>query len=372
MNQKMFQKPTREEQQSLLGGGRAKIAIWIILVSVVGAGALYSWNQKSFPEELEKSAQGEFDSGNYVAALVLYDKLQENSPADALIEAKLKEIQELLVAEDNFLKAEQAAENEQWYDVRALLQTNGATSNAKFKYSAEALELYQQAEGEIESLEKETAIQIANLQQTVTEEKSTRARVEQKKSQTEVKLLETIAQKQRTEDALQSTKELLEESEKKIAKTQSQLEREQRIARAASQEAERERFEKFLNEVKIYEEMLRKGDEYLDFSLGEIDRAKDIPALIYIAQGKVLFDEVYIRVLELRSNRTPLAYKERTDDIVQAATLFIDSSRSLRNAVIYIEEKQGEEFSDHFKQGKNLKDRAEVLLQRTKQFINAY
>jgi len=339
---------------------------------VIGVGALYSWNQRSSPEELERNAQEEFDSGNYVAALALYNKLQENSPEDALIEATLQELQELLIAEDNFLKAKQAAENEQWYDVRALLQVNETTSNAKFKYSKEGAELRGQAEEEIESLEQETATQIANLQQTVVEEKSTRAAAEQMNSQTEIKLQETIAQKQQTEDVLQSTKELLKESEKKITETQSQLEREHKIAQALAQEAERERFEKFLNEVKVYAEMLKRGDEYLGLSFDEIDQTKDIPALIYIAQSKVLFDEVYTNVLELRSNRTPSRYSERADEVVQAAALFIDSSKSLRNAVIYIEEKQGGEFSNHFNQGKNLKDKAKVLLQQTEQFINSY
>jgi len=345
------------------------ISITILVAGIFGA---YSLTRNYSFENLKQNALGEIEGGNYAAALVLYDKLREASAEDTEIEAQFEEVKKLIVAEENFLKARQFAESGGWFEVWVLLKESDALSNSHFKYQSEALELYQRAEEQTESLEKETLNKFSRLQQIAEVEKSKRKQAEQNRVQTESELENTRAQKQQTEEALQSAKSLLEESEVKIDEAQSRFEFEQNKVQALNQVAERERLEKFLNEFRVYVGMLDKGNEYLDLTLSEINQEKDITALIFISQGKVLFDEVNIKVRELRTKRTPAQYIEHVDKIIQATRLFSDSIKSLRIAVIYIEEQQNNDFSNQFYQGKSLKAEARVLLDQVKQFINSY
>lgn len=324
-----------------------RIIIWIILALTVGVGGIYTWIHDS-PQRLKQSALEELDSGNYVAALALYDKIQEEVPGDTEIEALITQAQKLLIARENFLKAQQTAEQGEWYDVRALLEASEAMFNSEFAFHKEAIELSERAGKQIAYIEEEVANRIGGLEQTIAIEKSGRKQAEQKKSQIEIELQRALSQKQQTEGKLT-------EEQKKTA--------------ILVKEAEQERFEKFLNELKIYVEMLSRGDEYLTFTISEIDQANDIAALLFLSQSKVLFQEVETNVLELRSVRTPPAYNSQADDMVRAASLLLGASTNLRNAIIYIENKQGNDFIDYFSLGKSLKAQAKALLDQIRQFI---
>lgn len=326
------------------------VAIGIIITFMVTLGGVYSLVRKHSLRELETNALEELDGGNYSAALVMYSTLRDKLSGDLTIGTKVEDIKRLFVAEDNFLKAQQAAENGEWFDVRALLRESDAVSNPTFKYYEEASELYQQAEDEIRVIEGEAATKIVRLQQKTVSE-------ELKRRQVETQLQATIVEKQQAEKILEFTKRLVVESQKQVE--------------VITRIAERERFEKFLNELSLYVDMFDKGDGYLNFALVEIDRGRDITALTFITQGRVLFTEIKSMVEEMRSNRTLGQYNGQVNTMIEALSYMVDASKNLGTSILYIQEKTGSGFLQFFNKGGELKSKANIILGDIKRFINS-
>lgn len=329
------------------------VVVAVLFVGVATASAYKLVNRYAF-SKLEKSAGKELASGNYSTALVLYNKLKESSSEDSGFAEQADRTKKLLIAEENYLQAVKAVEEEKWLDAEILLANSGILDNPEFKFYQEAVALYEQAKGLVSSYEKEVSDKISGLKQIIETETV-------KRQQTESQLNTTISQKQQTESALESTAQLLKESQNKANKAQAQYEEEQRKAQEAERQAEKERLEKFTNEVNVYVDMLKTGNNHLNTVIAEIDRfASDVSILSYISQAKVLFDEVRGKSLDLKQNRTPEGFHGTVDKITQSADLFNQASQSFRNAAFYIQDK-GEEFNTHYNEAKDFKMQAYTL-----------
>jgi len=355
-----------ERSERKLPKTKKKLVVLIVVGVLILAGAVsaHTLYQRYSFKKLENSAQAEFDNGNYSAALVLYNKLQDSAPNDGEIVSKVDNAKKLIVAEDTFLKAQQAAENEQWLDTEVLLKDSEAITNPDFKFYEDAKALYQKASDLMNSLEKQTAEEMTSLRQSIADEKS-------KRQQTESQLQTTSSQKQQTEQTLQNTQQVLQRTQNQAAQTQSQLEVQQKKAQEMEQKALQEQFEKFINELDVYVGMLKNGNGYLNSAISEIDRSSDVTALIYISQAKVLFDEVKTRAADLGANRTPAGYASRVDEVKQSCDLFNDAAKNLRNAIIYIESKESADFTNYLNQGKGSKSQAYSLAQNVGQFVSS-
>ena len=100
------------------------------------------------------------------------------------------------------------------------------------------------------------------------------------------KIKKTIVEKTQTETVLDTTKEVLEqtsqkvtESQEEILKQKEQLLIEQRKIAALAAQAEKERLEKFLNELDVYVSSIRKADEEIVSALEEISSKIRLPSV---------------------------------------------------------------------------------------------
>ena len=329
------------------------VVVAVLFVGVATASAYKLVNRYAF-SKLEKSAGKELASGNYSTALVLYNKLKESSSEDSGFAEQADRTKKLLIAEENYLQAVKAVEEEKWLDAEILLANSGILDNPEFKFYQEAVALYEQAKGLVSSYEKEVSDKISGLKQIIETETV-------KRQQTESQLNTTISQKQQTENTLQSTTKLLEESQNKVNETQSQYEEEQRKAQEAERQAEKERMGKFTNEVNVYVGMLKRGNDQLNLAVAEINKSSvDFAILFYIGQAEFLFDEAYDKSIDLKNNRTLSGFEGVVDKITQSADLFNESAQKFRKAVFYMEE-NNDEFNTYFNQGNDLKMQAYSL-----------
>ena len=306
-------------------------------------------------KKLTEEALEETSSGNYSAALVLYDKLKEKNSENNEVEIKIESVKKLFIAEENFLRAKEAAEKEDWISVEVLLKNSEAVLNEEFKFYEEAVLLYGQSKDLISSFEEEVSYKINNLRQAIKKEETKREQVERSKSQIESALQQTSSQKKQTEEALQSTQTLLQQSQNKINETQAQIEAEQRRAEELERQAEMEKLEKLSNEMQIYVGMLKDGNDHLNSAISEIDKSNDVAAFTFVSRARDLFNDAKEGATDLYENRTPYTYQTTVNNIVESADLFNQAVQNLSNAIVNIGSKEGSDFNNYYNNGKSLK-----------------
>src|SRR3989344_4028683 len=248
-----------------------------------GSGGMHLFLQSANSSDLTSAAFQSFESGDYETSLANFNTLKKetDSPGQTVL-VKIEESKDLLVAKEIFEIAKKAAD-------------------------------------QVRSLEKKIAQELSALKQEALAEKKGREEVLHEVSVTKKELESTLLQKEQTEADLQA---------QKVETTK------------AKEEAEKEKIKKFGAELGVYVGMLAQGREYLDNAIAEIDAEKDATPPILISQGKVLFTEVKEKGENLLTSRTPETHKEQTQKLLQAVALFIESSRDLGSAVLYMDNKE--------------------------------
>lgn len=339
-----------------------KIAGFVVAAGVAAAG-VYEVARIYSVQSLKESIGTTLQAGDYVAAIAAYDALKKASPEEAVAEkGNLATAQRLLAAEEDLSRAKRAAERAEWDDVRALLRESEALRNAAFVKHQEAQELYSQAEAYAAGERHEAAVTLEELKGTATTEKSKRAQAEEKGSA----LQTALSQK---EKELSTSVRELTEVRRRADETKEKLAAEEARTKGLAEQVEKEVKQKFFNEFKTYRDLAQKGREQLDNAVAEIQAKRDVTALIYVSQGKILFEEAKSKANDLRSSRTPLAYQSRVDDLQKALGEFLEASRQLRNAVVYIEEQGSAEFASGLSKGKTALANAVSYLSGVSEFI---
>ncbi len=320
-------------------------------------------------QTMRKDVQAALENGDYAAALGHLRDLEGYVDTDTEIEGERARATALLVAAANYEKAKIAADSGEWFDVRALLRDSDAVHNESFIYYNEAVTLLAFAEKRIVALEDSNANEIAGLEKNTAKEKK-------RSTSLQSKLQTTIKEKNETTNVLDSTKQMLEKSNRKITETEAEIERkkqllleEQQKVAALAEQAAREKLEKFLNEINVYVASLRDGASYIVLAEGEIKQKKDVSALLYISQAKTLFDDVYGKTVGLR-DRSEDSKKEWTERVISASKEFLATVKNLRNSVIVIEDQDGEEFKTFSKNAENARNRADALVLEVQTFID--
>lgn len=339
-----------------------KIAGFVVAAGVAATG-VYEVARIYSVQSLKESIGTTLQTGDYVAAIAAYDALEKASPDEAAAEkGKLATAQRLLAAEEDLKRARSAAARAEWGDVRALLRESEAIRNEAFAKHQEAQELYNQAEAYAAGERHDAVVALEELKGAATTEKSKRAQAEEKGSALQTALL------QKEKELSTSVRELTE-VRRRADDTKAQLTAEEARTKGLAEQIEKEVKQKFFNEFKTYRDLAQKGREQLDNAVAEIQAKRDVTALVYISQGKILFEEAKNKANDLRSNRTPSAYQPRVDDLVKALSEFLEASKQLRNAVAYIEEQGSSEFTNGLNKGKTALANGVSLLSGISDFI---
>lgn len=340
--------------------------MFTLVVSVIGVRALLTeYSLQMIRNDITTALK----SGDYAAALGHLTDLEADVGSITEIEAERKLATTLLIAAANYEKAKLSADQGEWFDVRALLRDSGAVDNESFLKQREATALLSFAEERIRAIETSTATEIAGLEKTTVKEKQ-----RSKSLQTELKM--TIEQRNQTANVLDSTKDMLEKSNLKVVESAAEIEKKKELLReeqekvsALAAQAARERLEKFLNEISAYRASLHDADSYITLALNEIKEKKDVSALLYISQAKTLFDDVYGKAAGLRG-RAEDNKKEWAVRIVSASSEFLTTVKNLRNAVIFVEEQESEDFRKYLKNAEEARTRASTLVAEVQVFVD--
>lgn len=339
-----------------------KIAGFVVAAGVAAAG-VYQVARMYSVQSLKESIGSTLQAGDYVAAIAAYDALSKASPEEAMAEkGNMATAQRLLAAEEDLNRAKRAAERAEWGDVRALLRESESVQNSAFARHQEAQELYNQAEAYAAGERHETAVALEELKGTATTEKSKRTQAEEKGSA----LQSALSQK---EKELGTRDRELTEVKRRADETKVQLAAEEARTKELAGQVEKEVKQKFFTELKTYRDLAQKGREQLDNAVAEIQAKRDVTALVYISQGKILFEEVKNKANDLRSNRAPSAYQSRVDDLLKAFVELLEVSKQLRNAVAYIDEQGSAEFIGGLNKGKTALANAVSYLSGVSDFI---
>lgn len=339
-----------------------KIVGFVIAAGVATAG-VYEVARIYSVQSLKKTIGAKLEAGEYVAAIAAYDALLKTSPEEAVGEkGNMTTAKRLLAAEEDLNRAFRAAERAEWADVRALLRESEAIRNDAFARHREAQALYNQAEAYAAGERHEAAVALEELKGTATSEKTKRTQAEEKGSA----LQSALSQK---EKELGTRERELTEVKRRANDTKAQLAAEEARTRELAAQVEKEVKQKFFTELKTYRDLAQKGREQLDNAVAEIQAKRDVTALVYISQGKILFEEAKNKTNDLRSNRTPLAYQSKVDDLIKAFSEFLEASKQLRNAVVYIEEQGSAEFTSGLNKGKTALANAVSYLAIVSEFI---
>ena len=334
-----------------------------VVAAGVAAGGVYEIARVYSVKSLKETIGAKLEAGEYVAAIAAYNALEKAAPKEAVAERKnLATAQRLLAAEEDLNRALRAAERAEWADVRALLRESEAIRNAAFARHREAQELYNQAEAYAAGERHEAVVELEGLKGEATSEKAKRAQAEEKGSALQNALLQK-------EKELGTRERELTEVKRRADDTKAQLEAEEARTRELAAQVEKEVKQKFFTELKTYRDLAQKGREQLDNAVVEIQAKRDVTALVYISQGKILFEEAKNKTNDLRSNRTPSAYQSKVDDLARAFTEFLEASKQLRNAVVYIEEQGSAEFASGLNKGKTALANAASYLAGVSEFI---
>lgn len=328
----------------------------VVLFSILGllttsSVGIYFLAKSHVAESLEKEALEHFEKGDYLASVVNFSNLEKKSPNDhEALETKIIESKDFLVAQEVLKKAQKAAGEGEWLKTKVLLEESGAMLDSSFNGYTNATDLYTEAIEKVRTLEKKIEREIAALREEARIEKGERREAEEKTTKTQKELEKTLSLKEKTEESLEAQKQ---ETSK------------------AKEETEKERLKKFVLELKVYADMLVRGSGYLESALGEIENGKDTGALIFLNQGKVLFNEADEKGDDLLKNRTPEARKDSVEKLLQAAAIFVTASRNLGSAVVYIDEKESNEFKKFFENGVIAKNNGRNLLTELAAFVSS-
>lgn len=347
-----------------------KVVLGVFAVASIGTGGYYAVKAYS-ARTLSQTLSAHLDSGDYLAALAAAGNLKEEGKVTPELDEKIAKAARLLVAEDALKKAKAALEEKRFADAGALLRGSDALSDPAFKRLEEAKKLYEEVEALAAGAAHKAAVTISTLEAKAKTAETRRLELEQNKKTLE----STLSEK---EQSLSQSKAETAEAERKAAASHKEVQAkqeallaEQTRAKALMEAVEKESKQKFFTELRAYRDMAQKGKEQLDNAVTELNAKRDVTALIYVSQGKILFEEAKSKTAELRSNRTPSAYQARVDDLVKALGEFLEAAKQLRNAVVYIEEQGSAEFTGSFSKGKTALANGTSLLSTVSEFIAA-
>ncbi len=313
-----------------------KFAVGVLVVVSVG-GLAYQVIKHSSLRTLKSAIETNLSKGNYLAALAGYNTLKERAPNEAVaVAGKIEEVERLLVAEQDLRKAKKAVKENAWADARAILRGSDAVTNPAFKQYQEAKKLYEEAEARAAGIAHQTAVTIGTLEKNKAALEGTLQEKEKAIGEARAEVLD-VAQK-------------LEQSKKEVAKESKQ---------------------KFLNEFKVYRDMTEKGKAQLENAITELAGKRDVTALIYISQGKILFEEAKTKASDLRANRTSTLYQTRVDDLVKSLDQFLEAAKYFRNAVVYIDDQSSADFTNSITKAKSALLNAAALLSGVSDFLAA-
>ncbi len=352
-----------------------KLVITIAAVGTLVTGGYFAVKEGGI-RSLSRTLTERLQAGDYLAALAAAGKLKEKSGVNPELEKTIAETARLLVAEDTFAKAKQAGEEGRFADARTLLRESEAVTNPTFKYHREAQELLEESEALATGKAHETAVTIQTLEAQANAEKQKRAVAEQRGKTLENTLEKT---RQEKESVISKTKaeaimagEALRKSQEETEARQVALFAEQARAKQLMEQIEKETRQKFATELRVYRDMAQKGREQIDQALTEINGKRDVTALVYLSQGRVLFEEAKRKVADLRNSRTPATYHGKVDDFIKSVDQFLEAGKQFRNAVVYIENQDSAEFTGSLSKAKDALANASAFLSGTSDFISSF
>lgn len=350
-----------------------KFALSALAVVALATGGYYLVKTQGV-RTLTNSLEMHLESGDYLAALGAAGNLREEGKMTPDLEEKVAEAARLLVAEDSYKKAKTALDEKRYTAASALLKDSPAVTDASFKYFEEAKKVYEEAEALAAGVAHKTNVALSSLAEQAKTEQTKRKELEQNQK----KLEGTLTEKEKA--ILQGKAETAEAtlraltSQKDAETKQTALLAEQARAQALTAEVEKQSKQKFFTELRTYRDMAQKGREQLDNAVLEIDSGRDITAVVstanvYIGQGKILFEQARDKASDLRANRTPSAYQLRVDDLVNSFGQFLEASKQLRNALVYLDDKGSAEFTNSLGKGKTALANAVTYLFGVSDFI---
>lgn len=328
-----------------------KFLVSALAIVAIGTGGYYLVKAQGV-RTLTQSLEEHLESGDYLAALGAAGNLRAEGKVTPELEEKISEAARLLVAEDSFKKAKAAVDEKRFADASALLKGSSAITDPSFKYLEEAKKIYEEAEALAAGVAHKTNVTIHALEEKAAAEKTKREVLEQNKTKLEGTLKEKEKKITAAEAEVKETAQRLVDSKKETEAKQAALVQEQARATALTLQVEKESKQKFVNELRVYRDMAEKGKQQLENAITEINGKRDVTALVYVSQGKILFEEAKNKASDLRASRTPTLYQSKVDDLVRSLEQFLEASKQLRNAVVYIEEQGSAEFTASFSKGK--------------------
>ncbi len=347
-----------------------------VLLGSIALGALATGGYFVLKEQglrtLAASLEESLAAGDYLAALAAAGELKEKGATKPKLDETIAEAARLLVAEDAFKKAQVALEEKRFADAGALLRGSDAVADPAFKHYEEAKKLYEEAEARAASLAHQTAVTISSLENQAAAEKAKRVLTEAARQKLEGELRDTEANVAQKQAEITAAEARLEQSRKDAEAKQAALAAEQARAKQLMEQVEKESKQKFFTELRTYRDLAQKGKEQLDNAVMEISAKRDVTALIYVSQGKILFEEAKNKATDFRANRTPSAYQGKVDDLLKALGECLEASKQLRNAVVYIEEQGSAEFSGSFSKAKTALANAVAYLSNVSSLIASH
>ena len=345
-----------------------KLGVGIVAFIALATGGYFIAKEDGV-RALSKVLEDNLASGDYLAALGVVGKIKASGQDSPELDATVASTARLLVAEDIYRQAKKASDEGRFIDARALLTGSEAVTNASFTYYEEARALYKEAEALAAGAAHKTAVTISNLEEKAKTETVRRQELEQNKKKLEGTLSEKEKSLSQSKAETAAAKQKAADAQKEADAKQVALQAEQARAQQLMLQVEKESKQKFFTELRTYRDMAQKGREQLDNAVVEINSKRDVTALIYVSQGRILFEEVKSKASDLRSNRTPTAYQGGVDDLVRALGEFLESSKQLRNAVVFIEDQSSAEFTGGFSKGKSALANAVSLLANVSDLI---
>ncbi|KKU67554.1 MAG: hypothetical protein UX89_C0014G0024 [Parcubacteria group bacterium GW2011_GWA2_47_16] len=321
-----------------------KITLVAFIVVVVAVGGYAAFREYGF-RALSRVFDERLKSGDYLAAIGAAGKLKEGGVASPELDDKVSSAARMLLADEAFKKAKQASGEKRFSDAGAILRASDAITEPAFKYYEEAKKLYDEVEALAAGAAHKTAVTINSLENQAAAEKTKRAVAEKQTQKLEGSLKEREA-------TLSETTKKLEASKQETEVKQSALVAEQNRAKALLEQIEKEVKQKFFTELKTYRDLAQKGKEQVENALTEIIAKRDVTALVYLSQGKILFEETKNKTTDLKNNRTVASYRAAVEDLTNALSQLLESSKQLRNAIVYIEEQGGADFVNAINKGK--------------------